>query len=643
MKSYWRYLLPLLTLATLGCAAPARADRAGQARVSALEGDLLVKGPEDVEWSYLDQNGVVYDGDVVWADVESLAELEMEGGARLRLGPDTRLDLRQLPPGGDLRLTRGSVQVDLTRTEGEGARVRTPAAELTVRAGSLARIDLEANDRVRVAVSRGAVDVHPDRGSAQVVRAGQLLNIEPAGRVSALAFARGDWDAFDNWGNERVTAFANRSLPVGVTQYLPGVLELADYGSWVDYDGGRYWRPRRVAADWRPYWNGYWGWGRGVPVWMPDDPWGYTTCHYGRWRWANSLGWLWSPTYAWGPAWVQWASFGDYLAWGPLSPFGQVAFRNRPWNVGSLAVDSLAWSFMPRQNFLRRDRGLVDGLNRAARRIPNFRLASLRPVRDFDAVGRDVWRAARFRGRQLTASAAGPAADRLRFLERRPLRAAPRIAETDVRAAQRRGERARAALTERVLGTREQQERGVPTPGSGPGVQPGHRTPPVSRPAQPPAARRTPPMQEGRRPAVTLPRPAPRSVTLPAPSTPGARRAPGTSTVGNRPRVTVPTPRASTAPAPRMGTAGTRARVTVPTPRPGTLPSPPQVLRGNERAAPPAQSVPRASYSPPSRTDGGRVQLRSAPAPRSSGLRAPVPAFDRGGREGGGSGGRRGP
>src|SRR5438270_8194432 len=112
MERISRLVLPVL-LGLLVVGAPAaRADSAGHGRVSAVDGDLLVKGPDDQEWSYLDRNGTVYDGDYIWADTDSLAELEMEKGAWLRLGPDSRVDVKRLPPDGELTLTRGSVYVD---------------------------------------------------------------------------------------------------------------------------------------------------------------------------------------------------------------------------------------------------------------------------------------------------------------------------------------------------------------------------------------------------------------------------------------------------------------------------------------------------------------------------------------------------
>src|SRR5438270_2271410 len=106
----------LVLLAGVALAArPASADAGGHARVSTVSGDLLIRGPEDADWSYVDRNAVVYDGDRVWADVDSLAEIELERGAWLRVGPDTQLGLRRLLSEGSVRLNRGSLYVELSR------------------------------------------------------------------------------------------------------------------------------------------------------------------------------------------------------------------------------------------------------------------------------------------------------------------------------------------------------------------------------------------------------------------------------------------------------------------------------------------------------------------------------------------------
>ncbi len=97
------------------------------------------------------------------------------------------------------------------------------------------------------------------------------------------------------------------------------------YGEWLDTpEYGRVWRPDQavVGDDFEPYvTNGHWisaeeGWAF-ESAWA----WGWAVFHYGRWFWdARTTRWLWSPDLVWGPAWVQWRTVGDTVAWLPLAP-----------------------------------------------------------------------------------------------------------------------------------------------------------------------------------------------------------------------------------------------------------------------------------------------------------------------------------
>jgi len=96
---------------------------------------------------------------------------------------------------------------------------------------------------------------------------------------------------------------------------------LSAYGRWDDVPGvGHCWIPTQVGPDWRPYTQGHWertdaGW-----YWASDEPWGWATCHYGRWDWRQDAGWYWAPDVQWAPAWVSWRNGGGYVGWAPLPP-----------------------------------------------------------------------------------------------------------------------------------------------------------------------------------------------------------------------------------------------------------------------------------------------------------------------------------
>jgi hypothetical protein len=140
--------------------------------------------------------------------------------------------------------------------------------------------------------------------------------------------------------------------PSQSAQHLPPELDI--YGGTFDQNGswqydapyGYVWYPT-VAADWRPYYHGYWS---PVPrygyTWIGIDLWAWPTHHYGRWGFARNR-WFWIPGRTWGPAWVSWASAPGYVGWSPLGFDGRPVFSfaygyGRSW---------AGWSILPRSHF----------------------------------------------------------------------------------------------------------------------------------------------------------------------------------------------------------------------------------------------------------------------------------------------------
>ncbi len=100
---------------------------------------------------------------------------------------------------------------------------------------------------------------------------------------------------------------------------------LSGDGGWVDVGSyGRCWRPREVAAGWRPYCEGHWMWTDCGWYWASDEPWAWACYHYGTWLDDPSEGWCWVPATEWAPAWVQWRAGEGYIGWAPCAPAGAV-------------------------------------------------------------------------------------------------------------------------------------------------------------------------------------------------------------------------------------------------------------------------------------------------------------------------------
>jgi hypothetical protein len=122
--------------------------------------------------------------------------------------------------------------------------------------------------------------------------------------------------------------------------------DLSPYGQWIDVPGvGRVWKPdaNEVGEDFVPYsTGGTWGYNDYGWSFNTGWSWGWAPFHYGRWFRHASYGWLWWPSYTWGPSWVDWRYSRGYVGWAPLGPPGySVQF--------GLGVPG--WSFCARNTF----------------------------------------------------------------------------------------------------------------------------------------------------------------------------------------------------------------------------------------------------------------------------------------------------
>ncbi len=353
MSSSLRFALIATALgAAVGLAGPARAaDRLEAIRVSDVRGKLIVQGPTDDSATYLELNSTVRAQDTLWTDDESRAELELGRSSWLRLSEGSKLDVRALPPGAEFRLWTGSCILDVSDRGGADWTIKLPVGEAVVSPDSVTRIDVASDSRVRVTVFNGRVRLFGDRGEPVRLVKGERAFLSAERGIEDILRSGREEDAFDAYHRSRVEYYISRPLPEELDGDLLGARELSDNGSWVVVDSVRYWRPR-CEPGWRPYSNGYWTFLPGAGYSFVDyAPWGYTTCHYGRWLWRPAFGWLWSPGSSWGSSFVVWSTFGDYCGWAPLDPWDRPCyygygngflFRG---GFGNVFVDYRSWTF----------------------------------------------------------------------------------------------------------------------------------------------------------------------------------------------------------------------------------------------------------------------------------------------------------
>jgi hypothetical protein len=181
--------------------------------------------------------------------------------------------------------------------------------------------------------------------------------------LTQVTASRGSVDrSWRDWNRDQDTLWAERMRTEGESvTYLPSSLHdhahaLDAHGRWerVYYDGTyyRFWRPVHVGAGWTPFTAGSWTVRWGDHVWIPHEPFGYVTHHYGNWIFTGGY-WYWAPPvtrvmihaglpllkigFGWYPGRVAWIHSGIYVGWILLAPF-EPYYSHRPWGRRSIVV-----------------------------------------------------------------------------------------------------------------------------------------------------------------------------------------------------------------------------------------------------------------------------------------------------------------
>ena len=131
--------------------------------------------------------------------------------------------------------------------------------------------------------------------------------------------------------------------------------QLSPYGHWFEYGSyGWCWTPYDRPFGWRPYSDGYWTYSDAGWTWVSNEPFGWATCHYGRWLFDADDGWVWVPGDEWGPAWVAWRESDDWVGWAPLPPAATwQASAGLSWSDDDARqIDDDAWCFAPAKAIL---------------------------------------------------------------------------------------------------------------------------------------------------------------------------------------------------------------------------------------------------------------------------------------------------
>ncbi len=313
-------------------------------RISHLEGEVLRYVPEEEDWVATVKDAPFGISDAIYSDRGGRAEIMMPNNTWTRIDGDTRIQLVLLRDD----VTEIDVNSGAARfyNKGSDAVIRARTAFGYVMAPGDTTFDLElGDDSVEVVALKGTVYfTHSTSETKFEVIAGSSSIVADIRQVTAgEAHTDPYWHA---WNRKRDTLWAKRMRIKGKSvRYLPPRLHheayvFENHGRWerVYYHGAYhyFWRPRYVSVGWAPFTMGRWVVWYGDHTWIPHEPFGYVTHHYGNWVFVGGF-WYWAPPlsyvrvhigppllhigFAWYPGRVAWIHFGAHVGWVPLAPW----------------------------------------------------------------------------------------------------------------------------------------------------------------------------------------------------------------------------------------------------------------------------------------------------------------------------------
>jgi hypothetical protein len=348
MKSF---LIPMTTLAVLAAGAllaqnpndQPQTEPDGQyeqgravARISVINGEVSVRRGDSAEVVAAALNAPLVANDSLLTSSSSRAEVQLDSGKILRIGPNSEVHFAGLDVKGfQIQIAAGTVLFRALRPSEAEAELDTPSVSVhPIREGAY-RISVREDGTSEITVRSGAAEIYSPRGTEQL---GPGRTMYARGQATDPEFQVAEAIPLDNWDrwNEDRDRYLERSRSYEhVARDIPGAEDLDQNGQWVnDPTYGSVWAPT-VAPGWAPYrdgrwvWEDFYGW-----TWVSADPWGWAPYHYGRW-FLGGAGWCWYPgpvfgRHYWAPAYVGFFGFGGRfgvgfgfggLGWVPLAPF----------------------------------------------------------------------------------------------------------------------------------------------------------------------------------------------------------------------------------------------------------------------------------------------------------------------------------
>jgi hypothetical protein len=360
LNSIWGCFVCLSALILTMAAAPSPAAEAPAmtvGRIFHIEGDLLRYVPETKDWVAVVPDAPFCAADTLFSGSNGLAEMLVPNGIWIRTGNSTQIQFIALDAElGDMDVASGMARF---YSKGKAAiKVSSPFGYAKADPGTIFDLYVGENSLEMVAIKGTVSFVHATTANRYDVTSGAASILADPQRVS---LGDGTVDPeWNRWNMDREDFWLSKNQLKGPSiDFLPADLRneayvLEENGSWekVPYEGEErwFWRPTVVAADWAPFTAGRWTYWYGDQTWIPAEPFGYLTHHYGNWIYARNR-WYWAPPVAdvriglpllnigffWCPGRVAWIHSGIYVGWFPLAP-RETYYTHRHWGGPNTVV-----------------------------------------------------------------------------------------------------------------------------------------------------------------------------------------------------------------------------------------------------------------------------------------------------------------
>jgi hypothetical protein len=319
-------------------------------RIYHIEGELLRYVPEGNDWVAVVKDAPFGAEDTLFSGSRGMAEMIVPNGSWIRIGNNTQIQFITLEPDlSDIDVASGTARFYNKGTD-TVIRATSPFGYVLADPGTVFDFYVGENSAEVVAI-KGTVNFIHSAGEARYgVSAGS-----PSILADQYSVSSGDGTvdlAWNRWNEKREIAWAAKTKTGHSAEYLPPGLRydadcLDEYGRWefVIYDGAQrwFWRPTSVYAGWSPFTLGVWTEWCGDQTWIPREPFGYVTHHYGNWVFIGDF-WYWAPPvvsvrigfpvldigFFWNPGRVAWIHRGIYVGWIPLAPH-ETYYSHRDW------------------------------------------------------------------------------------------------------------------------------------------------------------------------------------------------------------------------------------------------------------------------------------------------------------------------